>query len=350
MKRYVVTGGVGFIGSALCYRLLSDGDAEVVVVDRMTYAANTVTLDRLQAKRGFRHVEADICDTAKMIDVVRSVEPDTVFHLAAETHVDRSIDGPAEFITSNVVGTYSMLEASRAYWAPLKGDAAERFRFIHISTDEVFGSLGAEGHFSETTRYDPTSPYSASKAGSDHLARAWNRTFGLPVIVSNCSNNYGPRQFPEKLIPLMILNALEGKPLPVYGTGENVRDWLHVEDHAAALCMMAERGAPGEIYCVGGGVERTNLQIVHEVCRILDARRPAGAPHADLIEFVKDRPGHDFRYAIDASKIQNEFAWSPMHNFASGLEQTVDWYLSNEDWWRPLREKRYSGERLGTRV
>lgn len=350
MKCYVVTGGAGFIGSALCHLLLSEGDTEVVAVDRMTYAANPVTLDRLNAHHGFRHVEADICDTARMVEIVRSVEPDVVFHLAAETHVDRSIDGPAEFVTTNVLGTYAMLEAARSLWTGLQAEAAGRFRFVHISTDEVFGSLGEEGHFIETTRYDPSSPYSASKAGSDHLARAWHRTYGLPVVISNCSNNYGPRQFPEKLIPLMVINALEGRPLPVYGTGMNVRDWLHVEDHARALKMMAERGEPGEVYCVGGGSERTNLQIVHEVCRILDSRRPGSASHADLIEFVTDRPGHDFRYAIDASKIDEKLGWTPIHDFKAGLEATVDWYLANEDWWRPLREKHYRGERLGVRA
>lgn len=350
MKSYVVTGGAGFIGSALCYLLLSDANAEVVAVDRMTYAANSVTLDRLKAYKGFRHVQADICDTAKMAEIIQSVRPDVVFHLAAETHVDRSIDGPAAFVTTNVVGTYSMLEASRSYWFTLDAGAAEKFRFIHISTDEVFGSLGPEGHFSENTRYDPSSPYSASKAGSDHLARSWYRTYGMPVVISNCSNNYGPRQFPEKLIPLMILNALEEKPLPVYGTGANVRDWLHVEDHARALRLMSERGTPGDVYCVGGGAERTNLEIVHEICRILDQRRPRNAPYKDLIEFVTDRPGHDFRYAIDASKIHDQLGWSPAHDFAAGLEETVDWYLTNEDWWHPLREKQYRGERLGTRV
>ena len=350
MKRYVVTGGAGFIGSALCHLLLSESDAEVVAVDRMTYAANQVTLDKLSSQAGFRHIDADVRDVARMTEIVQSVKPDVVFHLAAETHVDRSIDGPAEFVTTNVVGTYAMLEAARTYWSDLPDEAKQHFRFVHISTDEVFGSLGAEGHFSETTPYDPSSPYSASKAGSDHLARAWQRTYGLPVVVSNCSNNYGPRQFPEKLIPLMVLNALEGKALPVYGTGTNVRDWLHVEDHARALKMMAEHGVPGEVYCVGGGSERTNLQIVHEVCRILDARRPENAPHADLIEFVTDRPGHDFRYAIDASKIDTKLGWTPRQDFEAGLEETIDWYLTHEAWWRPLRDKHYSGERLGVKA
>jgi dTDP-glucose 4,6-dehydratase len=347
MTRYVVTGGAGFIGSALCHLLLSDPDTEVIAIDRMTYAANPVTLLGLNAKKGFRHVAADVCDTARMHQVLAEVAPDAVFHLAAETHVDRSIDGPADFISTNLVGTYAMLEAARNYWVTLGGAAKEAFRFVHVSTDEVFGALGAEGVFTETSRYDPSSPYSASKAGADHLARAWQRTYGLPVVVSNCSNNYGPRQFPEKLIPLMILNALEGKPLPVYGTGLNVRDWLHVEDHALALRLIAQRGVPGEVYCVGGGAERTNLQIVHEICRILDVRRPAQGPHEALIDFVEDRPAHDFRYAIDPAKIGRELGWAPTQNFEAGLEATVDWYLANEDWWRPEREGGYQGQRLG---
>lgn len=347
MSRYVVTGGAGFIGSALCHLLLSDAGAEVIAVDRMTYAANPATLDELRARKGFRHAEADVCDARAMREIVTAAAPDVVFHLAAETHVDRSIDGPADFISTNLIGTYAMLEAARDYWTGLSGAGRDRFRFVHVSTDEVFGSLGAEGVFTETSRYDPSSPYSASKAGADHLARAWQRTYGLPVVVSNCSNNYGPRQFPEKLIPLIILNALEGKPLPVYGDGSNVRDWLHVEDHAEALRLMSRTGVPGEVYCVGGGAERTNLQIVRQICRILDARRPAGAPHEDLIEFVDDRPAHDFRYAIDPAKIRQELGWRPGHDFEAGLEATVDWYLANETWWRSMREARYGGERLG---
>ena len=347
MKRYVVTGGAGFIGSALCHLLLSDPETEVVAVDRMTYAANPATLASLAGKPGFRHVEADVCDADEMRKVVADAAPDAVFHLAAETHVDRSIDGPAAFISTNLVGTYAMLEAARDYWAGLGGAARDRFRFVHVSTDEVFGSLGAEGVFTETSRYDPSSPYSASKAGADHLAKAWQRTYGLPVVVSNCSNNYGPRQFPEKLIPLMILNALEGKRLPIYGDGSNVRDWLHVEDHAKALRLMAETGVPGEVYCVGGGAERTNLQIVNEICRILDVQRPGGAPHNKLIEFVEDRPAHDHRYAIDPAKIGKELGWAPAQDFEKGLEATVSWYLENETWWRPVRDGHYRGERLG---
>ena len=347
MKRYVVTGGAGFIGSALCHLLLSDAETEVVAIDRMTYAANPATLEALKTHDRFRHVAADVCDAQAMRDAVKAAEPDAVFHLAAETHVDRSIDGPADFITTNLVGTYAMLEAAREYWSGLEHDRRDAFRFVHVSTDEVFGSLGPEGVFTETTRYDPSSPYSASKAGADHLARAWQRTYGLPVVVSNCSNNYGPRQFPEKLIPLMILNGLEGKRLPIYGNGANVRDWLHVEDHARALSLMAQEGVPGEVYCVGGGAERTNLQIVRTICRILDERRPAGAPHEALIEFVEDRPAHDFRYAIDPAKIDRELGWAPEQDFEAGLAATVDWYLGNEDWWRPIREERYQGQRLG---
>jgi dTDP-glucose 4,6-dehydratase len=347
MTRYVVTGGAGFIGSALCHLLLSDPEAEVIAIDRMTYAANPVTLQALESRQGFRHVPADVCDATAMRDMMKAIAPDAVFHLAAETHVDRSIDGPAAFISTNLVGTYAMLEAARDYWSGLAHDRRDTFRFVHVSTDEVFGSLGSEGLFTETSRYDPSSPYSASKAGADHLARAWHRTYGLPVVVSNCSNNYGPRQFPEKLIPLMILSGLEGRPLPIYGNGANVRDWLHVEDHARALRLMAGKGVPGEVYCVGGGAERTNLQIVQELCRILDARRLSGAPHEALIEYVEDRPAHDFRYAIDASKISRELGWVPMQSFEAGLAATVDWYLDNENWWRPIREGHYQGERLG---
>ena len=347
MTRYIVTGGVGFIGSALCHLLLSEPGAEVIAVDRMSYAANPATLAELLTYKGFRHAEADVCDARAMREIVAAEAPEIIFHLAAETHVDRSIDGPADFITTNLIGTYAMLEAARDYWSGLSGSGRDSFRFIHVSTDEVFGSLGAEGAFTETSRYDPSSPYSASKAGADHLARAWQRTYGLPVVISNCSNNYGPRQFPEKLLPLIILNAMEGQRLPIFGDGSNVRDWLHVEDHAKALRLMAQQGVPGEVYCVGGGAERTNLQIVREICRILDARLPSGAPHDALIEYVEDRPGHDHRYAIDPSKIHRDLVWTPSRDFESGLEATVDWYLANETWWREIRETRYRGERLG---
>lgn len=350
MSRYVVTGGAGFIGSALCHLLLSEAGSEVIAVDKMTYAANPATLAELNKRKGFRHARADVCNAHAMRDLVAAAAPDVVFHLAAETHVDRSIDGPADFISTNLLGTYAMLEAARDYWTSLSAGMREAFRFVHVSTDEVFGSLGAEGVFTEASQYDPSSPYSASKAGADHLARAWHRTYGLPVVVSNCSNNYGPRQFPEKLIPLMVLNAIEGQRLPIYGDGSNVRDWLYVEDHAQALQLIAGKGAPGEVYCVGGRTERTNMQIVQEICRILDERRPLAAPHEALIELVEDRPAHDHRYAIDPSKIERELGWAPTHDFKAGLEATVDWYLSNEAWWRDIRETRYRGERLGRRT
>lgn len=350
MAKYLITGGAGFIGSALCLHLLNEQGIEVVAVDKMTYAANPATLEILKRNQGFRHVAADVRDAAVMDELVLREQPDVVFHLAAETHVDRSIDAAGEFIFTNVIGTYNMLQAVRRFHDTLGAEQAKRFRFVHVSTDEVFGSLEADGQFTEATAYDPSSPYSASKAGADHLVRAWRRTYGLPAIISNCSNNYGPRQFPEKLIPLMILKGLEGAPLPVYGTGQNVRDWLHVDDHARALALLAEKGRPGEVYCVGGDSERTNLQIVEHLCAILDRKHPAGAPHARLISFVEDRPGHDFRYAIDAKKIRNELGWAPRVDFEAGLGATVDWYVSNDAWWRPLRETGYQGQRLGTAV
>ena len=348
MTRYLVTGGAGFIGSALCHLLLADEGNEVVVVDKMTYAANPQTVAELARHARFRHIRADICDTAAMDAAVADVAPDVIFHMAAETHVDRAIDGAGVFIETNLIGTYAMLQAARRHHDSLPADRAEAFRFVHVSTDEVFGSLGDEGRFDEETVYDPSSPYSASKAGSDHLVRAWQRTYGLPVLVSNCSNNYGPRQFPEKLIPLMILKCLSGQPLPVYGDGSNVRDWLHVEDHARALLLMSQRGQPGETYCVGGNSERTNLQIVEALCGIMDTRHPQGAPHSKLISFVKDRPGHDYRYAFDSGKLQRDLGWAPLRDFETGLAETVDWYLANRDWWRPVHETVYAGERLGT--
>tara|TARA_R110001606_G_scaffold253808_1_gene401580 strand:+ start:2358 stop:3401 length:1044 start_codon:yes stop_codon:yes gene_type:complete len=342
--KYLVTGGAGFIGSALCHRLMAAPDAQVTVVDKMTYAANPASLAPFEGQDRFRLVKADICDQARMMDLVLADAPDVIFHLAAETHVDRSIDGADAFVQTNLIGTFAMLQAARALHAR-KGDAG--VRFVHVSTDEVFGSLGPEGRFEETTAYDPSSPYSATKAGADHLARAWHRTYGLPVLVSNCSNNYGPRQFPEKLIPLMVLNALEGRSLPVYGDGLNVRDWLHVDDHAEALVRIADAGVPGESYAVGGNSEKTNLEIVTLVCELLDARRPKHGPHGDLITFVADRPGHDLRYAIDASKIGRDLGWTPSRDFTQGLADTVDWYMANEAWWRPLRETVYAGDRLG---
>ena len=348
MSRYLVTGGLGFIGSALCLKLLEDPGVHVTAVDKMTYAANPETLKALSRHARFDHVQADICDIEAMQQLVNAVEPDAIFHLAAETHVDRAIDGAGVFIQTNLIGTYSLLQAARGYFDTLTGENADSFRFLHISTDEVFGSLGETGYFTEQSLYDPSSPYSASKAGSDHLVRAWHRTYGLPVNISNCSNNYGPRQFPEKLIPLMILNALEIKALPVYGDGLNVRDWLHVEDHADALIRILQAGVPGETYAVGGNCERTNIQIVRAICAELDKKIPVRAPHDRLIKFVSDRPGHDRRYAIDAHKISSELGWSPKRDFERELAETIDWYCSNEAWWRLVRDGVYAGERLGT--
>lgn len=345
--KYLVTGGAGFIGSALCERLLARPAQQVTVVDKFTYASTPASLAPLQADVRLRIVRADICDVQAMVALVLAEAPDVIFHLAAETHVDRSIDSAGVFVETNVIGTFSMLQAARAHHDRLPASDASGFRFVHISTDEVFGSLGAAGQFDETTPYDPTSPYSATKAGADHLVRAWHRTYGLPVIVSNCSNNYGPRQFPEKLIPLTILNAIEGKPLPVYGTGANVRDWIYVGDHAEALLSMAQQGKPGETYAVGGNCQRTNLDVVKAICKLIDVRLPAGAPHERLIRFVDDRAGHDFRYSIDSRSASERLGWTPSLGFEEGLGLTVDWYLSNRDWWQPLRDTVYAGGRLG---
>jgi dTDP-glucose 4,6-dehydratase len=346
--RFLVTGGAGFIGSALVRHLVLEKQAEaVLVVDKLTYAGDRRSLRDCEGKPGFRFLEADICDNAAMRAAIAEFRPDAVMHLAAESHVDRSIAGAAPFIETNVNGTFSLLEAARAHWGTLDGAAKDGFRFLHVSTDEVFGSLGPTGAFDEHTPYDPRSPYSASKAASDHLARAWRETYGLPTLVTNCSNNYGPHHFPEKLIPLIILNALEGKNLPVYGDGSNVRDWLYVEDHVRALVLAVERGQPGETYCVGGRSEMKNLDVVHAICDLLDERRPTGTPRRGLIRFVADRPGHDHRYAIDPSKIERELGWRSQESFATGIARTIDWYLTNEWWWRPLREGRYGGERLG---
>lgn len=347
MRRILVTGGAGFIGSAVVRQALAAEDVIVVTLDSLTYAANPASLAELAGHP--RHVfeRADILDDAAVRRILAEHRPDAVMHLAAESHVDRSIDGPGQFIQTNVVGTYRLLEATRAYWLGLDGEARARFRFHHVSTDEVYGSLGPTGMFREDTPYRPNSPYSASKAGSDHLARAWGETYGLPVIVTNCSNNYGPRQFPEKLIPLMILKGLAGEPMPVYGRGENVRDWLYVEDHARALLLALERGRPGETYNIGGRCERTNIAVVRAVCALLDEARPAGAPHDRLISFVADRPGHDLRYAVDDGKIAAELGWAPQESFETGLRRTVNWYLDNEAWWRPVLNGAYRGERLG---
>lgn len=343
----IVTGGAGFIGSAVVRHLVQDLGAEVTVIDKMTYAANRANIASAEAGGRCRLIVEDICNAARMNAIFEEVRPDHVLHLAAESHVDRSISGPRDFIETNILGTYTLLEAARSHWSKLTGAAKDTFRFLHVSTDEVYGSLGPDGLFHEETPYDPSSPYSASKAASDHLAKAWHRTYGLPVVVSNCSNNYGPYHFPEKLIPLVTLNALEGKPLPVYGKGDNIRDWLYVEDHARALAIIAAKGRLGETYNVGGRNERTNLQVVEAICDTLDRLVPASRPRRELITFVADRPGHDHRYAIDATKLETELGWRARENFETGLEKTIRWYLGNEDWWRPLRKSVYGGERLG---
>lgn len=344
--RVLVTGGAGFIGSALVRHLVLDKGYEVLNVDALTYAGYLPSLRDVESKPNYRFVEANICDAPAMARAIEGFRPNRIMHLAAESHVDRSITGAADFIHTNVIGTFTLLEAARHYWSGLEGEEKDRFRFLHVSTDEVYGSLGDDGLFTEDTPYDPSSPYSASKASSDHLAKAWHRTYGLPVVVSNCSNNYGPFHFPEKLIPLTILNALAGEPLPVYGKGENVRDWLYVEDHARALDMIVEKGRAGETYNVGGKNERRNIDVVRRICAVLDELAPADRPREELIEFVADRPGHDARYAIDAAKLENELGWSAQETFESGIAKTVRWYLDNDWWWRPLRE-RYSGQRLG---
>jgi dTDP-glucose 4,6-dehydratase len=344
--RVIVTGGAGFIGSALVRHLVLELGYEVLNVDALTYAGNLASLTVVECEPNYRFLHANICDRAAMERAVADFRPHRIMHLAAESHVDRSITGAADFIETNVIGTFTLLETARAYWSGLDSAAKEAFRFLHVSTDEVYGSLGDEGLFTEETPYDPSSPYSASKASSDHLAKAWQRTYGLPVVVSNCSNNYGPYHFPEKLIPLTILNALAGERLPVYGKGENVRDWLYVEDHARALDLIAERGRAGETYNVGGRNERRNIDVVRRICGVLDELAPANRPREELIEFVTDRPGHDARYAIDAGKLESELGWRARENFDTGIAKTVQWYLDNDWWWRPLRE-RYAGERLG---
>lgn len=344
--RVIVTGGAGFIGSALVRHLVLEKGYEVLNVDALTYAGYLPSLRAVEGNSNYRFLHANICDRAAMEQAFSTFRPDRIMHLAAESHVDRSITGAADFVQTNVIGTFTLLETARNYWAALTEADRASFRFLHVSTDEVYGSLGTNGLFTEDTSYDPSSPYSASKASSDHLAKAWQRTYGLPIIVSNCSNNYGPYHFPEKLIPLTILNALGGERLPVYGKGENVRDWLYVEDHARALDLIVERGRAGETYNVGGRNERRNIDVVRRICAVLDEHVPGNCPREELIEFVTDRPGHDARYAIDATKLETELGWRAGEDFESGIEKTVRWYLDNEWWWRPLRE-RYSGERLG---
>ncbi len=342
--KLLVTGGAGFIGSAVVRQAIRDGH-QVVNLDALTYAACLENVASVSNSPAYAFEHADIRDRAALDRVFATHRPDAVMHLAAESHVDRSIDGPAAFIDTNLTGTFNMLEAARAYWTAQ--DKPAQFRFHHISTDEVYGTLGAEGLFTEDTPYAPNSPYSASKAGSDHLVRAWQETYGLPVVMTNCSNNYGPFQFPEKLIPVVILNALAGKPIPVYGKGENVRDWLYVEDHAEALLTAVQRGTVGRSYNVGGNAEAKNIDLVRTICAILDRKRAQAAPHDRLISFVADRPGHDLRYAIDATRIRDELGWKPSVTLAEGLERTVDWYLANEAWWRPLQDRAGVGERLG---
>ena len=346
-RRCIVTGGCGFIGSALVRHLCREG-RDVLVVDKLTYAGNVESLKEVEGK--YKLLVEDICDQAAMDCAFEEFKPDTIFHLAAESHVDRSIDGPGEFVRTNVVGTATLLQAALKWWR-----TNPNFVFQHISTDEVYGTLGDDGFFTEKTPYSPHSPYSASKASSDHLVRAWHDTYGMPVLITNCSNNYGPYHFPEKLIPLIILNCLDGKPLPVYGKGANVRDWLYVDDHVKALCLVNAKGVPGETYNVGGHNERTNLEVVKTVCAILDELRPLSqtshssqlSHYSDLITYVADRPGHDLRYAIDPTKLMNELGWKPEENFETGIRKTVQWYLDNEWWWKPIHEKKYAGQRLG---
>ena len=350
--RVLVTGGAGFIGSAVIRHVVIDLGWDVLNVDKLTYAGNLSSLEVVESAANYTFLQADICDAKAMSQAFEQFQPSAVMHLAAESHVDRSIDGPSEFIQTNIVGTSVLLEAARAYWSSLTGPAKQAFRFHHISTDEVFGDLeGTEDLFTEVTPYAPSSPYSASKAASDHLVRAWGRTYGLPVLITNCSNNYGPYHFPEKLIPLIILNALEGKSLPVYGDGSQIRDWLYVEDHARALAEVVSKGEVGETYNIGGHNEKQNIEVVRTVCSLLDEFIPEGRKginaYADLITYVKDRPGHDVRYAIDASKIAADLGWLPQESFESGLRKTVEWYLANEEWWRAVRDGSYRGERLG---
>lgn len=356
MNRIIVTGAAGFIGSAVVRELLSSEDTEVIALDKLTYAGNLQSLSAVAGHARFSFIKADICDRVRMGELFAETEPDGIMHLAAESHVDRSIDGPADFIQTNIVGTFCLLDAAREYISALHDAKKSSFRFHHISTDEVYGDLeNPDDFFTEETSYHPSSPYSASKAASDHLVRAWGRTYGLPVVITNCSNNYGPRHFPEKLIPHMILNALAGKPLPVYGDGNQIRDWLYVEDHAIALAKVFREGKPGETYNIGGHNERKNIEVVKTICLLLEKhaaeRKPEGiSRYEDLITFVKDRPGHDLRYAVDASKIQRELGWVPHETFESGMEKTVLWYLNNEAWWQAILSGDYLLERIGATI
>jgi dTDP-glucose 4,6-dehydratase len=347
--KVLVTGGAGFIGSAMCRHFIANTDNAVINVDKLTYAANLESLASISQNPRYSFVKGDILDRPLILGLLERESIDAIMHLAAESHVDRSIDGPGDFVRTNVLGAYEMLEAARIYWTDLPAGRKESFRFHHVSTDEVYGSLAPEDDaFTESTPYSPSSPYSATKASSDHLALAWHRTYGLPVVVSNCSNNYGPFHFPEKLIPLMIINGLEGAPLPIYGKGENVRDWLFVEDHVRALELVLAKGQPGRTYNIGGRNERTNLAVAHAICDGLDRIAPGrSGPRRRLIQHVADRPGHDLRYAIDATRIETELGWAARETFESGLEKTIAWYVENESWWRPIRNRRYGGARLG---
>ena len=345
--RVLVTGGAGFIGSAVCRHFVLNLGYDVVVLDKLTYAGNLASLEPIGSSSKFIFERHDVCDAAAVASIFRIHRPDAVVHLAAESHVDRSISGSEVFVQTNVVGTFTLLDAARQYLQTIPMSLADNFRFLHVSTDEVYGSLGEIGLFREDTPYDPSSPYSATKAASDHIAKAWYRTYGLPVIVSNCSNNYGPYQFPEKLIPLMVLNALHGQPLPVYGNGSNIRDWLYVDDHARALGLILEKGLPGETYNVGGRNERRNIDVVKQICACLDELRFSELGHERFITYVTDRPGHDQRYAIDATKLETELGWRAEETFETGIKKTVQWYLDCPNWWKPLRDKVYRGERLG---
>ncbi len=342
--RILVTGGAGFIGSAVIRQLIRETDAQIVNLDKLTYAGTPNALEEAAASPRYRAVRGDICDRGLLAAVFEEHAPDAAIHLAAESHVDRSIDGPSAFLQTNVFGTFALLEAARSWRSGRRGE----FRFLHVSTDEVFGSLGpADPAFSETTPYSPNSPYSASKAASDHLVRAWGETYGLPVLTTNCSNNYGPWQYPEKLIPVMVIAAFEGRTLPVYGSGGNVRDWLHVEDHARALRLVLERGQTGSSYAIGGNAERSNIALVQHICAVMDARFPDRPPHSRQIRHVSDRPGHDLRYAVDAGKIRRELGWRPERDFTTGMENTIDWYLAHSGWWRAIQAREGSGARLG---
>ena len=349
-QKILVTGGAGFIGSAVVRHLINNLNCSVVNVDKLTYAGNLSSLSSVDQNPLYSFEYADINDRSGIAVILDQHQPDAIMHLAAESHVDRSIDGPSDFIQTNIVGTYSLLECARTYWRQLSSSKQDDFRFHHISTDEVFGTLGETGSFTEETAYDPRSPYSASKASSDHLVRAWHETYSLPVVLSNCSNNYGPYHFPEKLIPLMIIKALKGEKLPVYGTGENIRDWLYVDDHANALCKILFEGKKGESYNVGGNAEVSNLDVVRNICRLLDelSPRPGMSKYEEQIDFVADRPGHDYRYAIDSTKIRNELGWKPIETFETGLRRTVEWYLANSSWWKPILTGEYRGQRLGS--